>query len=401
MTLTTRSQLSALMFVQFFIWGCWYAFIGAYISAIGFTPGQQGAVFSTVALGGIISPFFIGMIADRFFSAQRVLAVLHLVGGILLWIVAGVTDPTTFYWILLAHTICFMPTLALVNTISFHQMTDTGKEFPGIRVLGTIGWIAAGILIGTLDMEVSANIFKIAAVVSIALAIYSLFLPNTPPQAKGKSVSIRDVLGLDSLVLLKDRSYAVFIVSSLLICIPLTFYYGQTSAFMEELAIKNTGTKMTFGQMSEIFFLLVMPFFFVRLGIKKMLLIGMLAWTIRYVLFAYADAGSMVWMLYAGIILHGICFDFFFVSGQIYVDKCAPEEIRASAQGFISFVTYGVGMFIGSYVMGAALQSSTLEIGGIDWKKFWFIPAVMALVVMIFFALVFKEPKASEEEASA
>ena len=387
-----------MMFLQFFIWGTWYAFIGAYMNSIGFTGTQQGSVFSTVALGGIISPFFVGMIADRFFSAQRVLAALHLLGGILLWVVSGITDANTFYWILLAHTICFMPTLALVNTISFHQMSDTGKQFPGIRVLGTIGWIVAGILIGKLDKETSASIFKIGAGVSIALAIYAMFLPDTPPKAKGKSVSVRDILGLDALVLLKDRSYAVFIASSLLICIPLTFYYGQTSAFMEALKIEDTGTKMTFGQMSEIFFLLVMPLFFVRLGIKKMLLVGMLAWTLRYILFAYANADSLVWMLYAGIILHGICFDFFFVSGQIYVDQKAPESIRASAQGFISFVTYGVGMYIGSLVMGASLESTTLEAGGYDWKAFWLIPAIMALVIMVVFALMFKEPKNDSAE---
>lgn len=400
MNTSIRLQLSIMMFVQFFIWGSWYAFIGAYLSKIGFSGTEQGAIFSTVALGGIISPFFVGMIADRFFSAQHVLAVLHLVGGILLWIVAGVTDPTAFYWILLAHTVCFMPTLALVNTISFHQMTDTGKQFPGIRVLGTVGWIGAGILIGNLDMETSANIFKIGAVSSIAFAVYAFFLPDSPPKAKGKSVSIRDVLGLDALVLLKDRSYAVFTASSLLICIPLTFYYGQTSAFMEALSIENTGTKMTFGQMSEIFFLLVMPLFFVRLGLKKMLLIGMFAWVLRYVLFAYADAGSAIWMLYAGIILHGICFDFFFVSGQIYVDQRAPEGIRASAQGFISFITYGVGMFIGSYVMGASIQNVTSDLGVMDWKTFWLIPSVMALVIMVLFSLVFKEPKKSQKEVA-
>lgn len=388
-----RLQLSLMMFLQFFIWGSWYAFIGAYMNSIGFSGTEMGAVFSTVALGGIISPFFVGMIADRFFSAQHVLAALHVIGGLLLWVVSGITDATTFYWVLLAHTICFMPTLALVNAISFHQMTDTGKQFPGIRVLGTIGWIGAGLVVGNLDLETSAMIFKIGAGVSIALGVFSAFLPNTPPKAKGRKVTIRDILGLDALVLLKDRSYAVFIASSLLLCIPLTFYYGSTSTFLEALNMENVGSKMTMGQMSEIFFLLVMPFFFVRLGIKKMLLCGMLAWVVRYVLFAYGNADSLVWMLYAGIILHGICFDFFFVSGQIYVDKRAPEDIRASAQGFISFITYGVGMFIGSLVMGSVLQQTAVEGGGYDWKTFWLVPTVMALLIMVVFALLFKEPK--------
>lgn len=387
-----------MMFLQFFIWGVWYAFLGAYMNSIGFSGTEQGAVFSTVALGGIISPFFVGMIADRFFSAQHVLAAMHLLGGILLWMLPGITEASVFYWVLLGHTICFMPTLALVNTIAFHQMTDTGKQFPGIRVLGTIGWIVAGLVIGNLDLETSSAIFKIGGGVSIVMAIFSLFLPSTPPKARGQKVKVSDVLGLDALVLLKDRSFAVFIASSLLICIPLVFYYGSTSTFMEALNVSNTGSKMAMGQMSEIFFLLVMPFFFVRLGIKKMLICGMLAWVLRYVMFAYGDGESQIWLIYAGIIFHGICYDFFFVSGQIYVDQRAPEQIRASAQGFISFVTYGVGMFIGSLVMGDVLQRSSLEGGGYAWQSFWLVPAVMAAVILVLFAILFKDPPVADTE---
>lgn len=402
MNMTIRLQLSVMMFLQFFVWGSWYVIMGTYLGQGLQFPGPSiGWAYATTAIAAIISPFFVGMIADRFFAAQKVMAAMHLLGGVMLYLSTTVTDTTLFFWILLLHTLCYMPTLALVNAISFNQMTDVAKEFPGIRVIGTIGWIAAGLLISFIDTAFEMNIeptnipFKMGAAVSILLGLYCFTLPNTPPKGKGERVTARDVLGLDALALLKQPSFLVFTLGSLLICIPLQFYYGSANLFLNEIGVEKVAGKMTMGQMSEIFFLLVMPFFFVRLGVKYMLLVGMAAWVARYFLFAYGDNDSLVWMLYAGIILHGICFDFFFVTGQIYVDKKAPKAIQASAQGFIALITYGVGMLIGTQVMGRVLGLYTVTAadGTVthDWPAIWMFPAIMALVVLIGFAIFFRD----------
>ena len=290
-----------------------------------------------------------------------------------------------------------MPTLALANSLSFHHVSDPGRDFPGIRVLGTISWIIAGFTITALGLGQSADMFKVAATASAALGLYSLTLPHTPPTRRAGGIKARDVLGLDALALLKDRTFAVFVLGSFLVSIPLQFYYALTATFLTEAGMTSVESKMTFGQMSEIGFLLVMPFVFARLGIKKMLLIGMLAWTLRYVLFAFGNTGPLVWMLYAGIVLHGICYDFFFVTGQIYVDKRAPAAIRGAAQGFIAFVTLGVGMFIGSYLSGLVANAYRVE-GAIphDWTKLWLVPAAMAGGVLLLFAAAFNEREAAD-----
>jgi nucleoside transporter len=393
MPTSVRLKLSVLMFLQYFVWGAWYVTMGPYLNeTLKFDGGQIGLAYGATALAAMISPFFVGMVADRFFATEKILAALHLVGGVLLLYVSTLSDFGTFYPVLIVYTLCYMPTLALSNSLSFHQMTDPGKQFPGIRVLGTIGWIIAGYTIGYLGYGTSAAMFTTAAAASILLGVCSLALPHTPPAKLGHAVTMRDILGLDALALMKERSFAIFVIGSFLICIPLQFYYGLAGTFLSEIGVPNVPTKMTLGQVSEIFFMLVMPWFFVRLGVKWMLLVGMLAWTTRYLLFAWGDTGPLMWMLYAGILLHGICYDFFFVTGQIYVDKRAPGDLRAAAQGFIAFVTLGFGMFIGSLVFGPVLDMYRTA-GPIahDWAKIWLVPSIAAGVVLLLFALFFKD----------
>ena len=394
-----RLQLSIMMFLQFFIWGAWYVTLGTYLNGMAFDGVQIGAAYSTMPWGALIAPFFVGMVADRFFNSERVLAVCHLVGGAILLMRASVTDASGLFWMLFAYALCYNPTLALVNSISFAQMEDTAKQFPGIRVLGTIGWIAAGFFVGMFGIEDTSVPMKIAAGASGLLGIYAFFLPKTPPRSVGEKATIRDILNLDALGLMKDRSFLVFVLGSLLICIPLAFYYNFTNLFLNEVGMPNPVRSMTFGQMSEILFMLVMPFFLLRLGVKKMLLFGMIAWALRYVLFAKGDADTLIGMLYAGIILHGICYDFFFVTGHIHVDTVAPKKIQASAQGFIALITYGLGLLIGTWISGycVKLYETTLANDEIvhDWEKIWIIPAAMAAVVIVVFAIFFKEPESA------
>ncbi|NUO39374.1 MAG: nucleoside permease, partial [Gemmatimonadaceae bacterium] len=346
-----RARLSLMMFVQYFIYGAWLVTLGTFLGkSLGASGTQVGLAYSIPAISAILSPFIVGMVADRFFATERVLATLHLVGGILLYLATTQATFSGFAWLFLAYTLCYMPTLALTNSISFDNMQDPGREFPRIRVLGTIGFIAVGLIIGRLGADATALPLRIGAGASIAMALYCLTLPHSPPHNAGKPFSARDVLGLDALALLKDRSFAVFVLGSFLLCIPLQFYYAFTNPFLNEIGVTGAAGKMTLGQMSEIGFMLLMPWFIVRLGIKKMLLVGMAAWTTRYLFFAYGNAGPGMWMLYLGILLHGVCYDFFFVTGQIYVDKQADIRIRAAAQGFIALVTLGAGQAIGSWL---------------------------------------------------
>ena len=398
----TRIQLSFMMFVQFFIWGVWFVTLGTHLGSLSFTGPQIGNMYGTNNLGAIVAPIFVGMIADKFFSAEKVLAVFHLAGGAVLYYASTVTQPGAMFWALLLYAALYMPTLGLVNAVSFHQMKDPGSQFPGIRVWGTIGWIVAGSVVGIVlkgkfpQIESSALPMQLGAAASILLGLYSFFLPSTPPKSKGKKVTIGDVFGLDALTLMKDKSFAILVVSSLLISIPLAFYYGFTNLFLNEThGVSNPAFTQTFGQWSELGFMLLLPIFLKRLGIKKVMLMGMLAWTVRYSCFALG-AGGIGSLLYIGIIMHGVCYDFFFVSGQIYVDKKAPEAIRASAQGFIGMATYGVGMFIGSLVSGIVVGKFALPDGTHDWAHMWWVPAAMALVVTVLFALIFKDEAKSE-----
>src|SRR5437867_5527784 len=393
-----RLKLSTLMFLQYFVWGAWYVTVGPWLGGtLHFSGEQIGLAVGSTAVGAMISPFFVGMVADRFLATERILAALHAVGAVVMFMASTQTTFGPFYAILLVYTLCYMPTLALSNSLSFRQMKDPGREFPAIRVLGTIGWIVAGLVIGTLRLEPTAVPMQIAGGASIVLGLFCLVLPHTPPPRTGHA-TLNDILGLDALKLLGERSFAIFVLGSFLVCIPLQFYYAFANLFLNELNVSNAAGKMTLGQMSEIFFMLVMPWFFRRLGVKWMLLVGMAAWTARYALFAYGNSTDLVWMLYAGILLHGICYDFFFVTGQIYVDRRAPGDLRAAAQGLIAFVTLGVGMFIGSYVSGRVVDAFETGTTGHAWDRIWLVPAAGAGAVLLLFAVFFR---AQEEPANS
>jgi len=392
------------MFLQYFVWGAWSVTMGTWLGAtLGFSGQQVGLSYGTTAIAAMVSPFFVGMIADRFFATEKLLAALHLVGsGILFWAsTQNAFGP--FYGVLMAYALCYMPTLALSNAISFRQMREPAREFPPIRVLGTIGWIVAGLFIGTLGLEATAIPMRIAAAGSLGLGLFCLALPHTPPAKLALRVTVRDVLGLDALRLLRDSSFAVFVIGSFLICIPLQFYYTFANPFLNELGVSNAAGKMTLGQMSEIGFMLVMPWFFRRLGVKYMLLVGMAAWAGRYVLFAAGDNGAMVWALYSGILLHGICYDFFFVTGQIYVDQRAPNDLRAAAQGLIAFVTLGVGMFIGSLISGRVVDAFviTADPPVHAWDRIWLVPAAGAVIVLMLFALFFRSKERPQQVSAS
>lgn len=398
-----RLRLSIMMFLQYFVWGSWFVTLGTYLGNTLKLPGDRiGLLYGTANVAGMIAPFFVGMIADRFFPTQYILAVLHLVGGAVLFVATTQTEFAPMYAVLLIYFLCYMPTLALTNSLSFHNMTDPAVQFPGIRVLGTIGWIAAGLLVGTMQVEAESMPMKIAAGASVALGLLCLALPHTPPGNRGKAVGLSDILGLDALKLLREPSFAVFVIGSFLICIPLQFYYAFTNPFLNEIGVPNAAGKQTLGQMSEIFFMLVMPLFFVRLGVKYMLLVGMACWAARYVLFAYGNPGDNMWMLYIGLLLHGICYDFFFVTGQIYVDKKASIDIRGAAQGFIAFVTLGVGGFIGTWFAGKVVGTYVTgkNAAGNDlhnWESIWLIPAAGAAIVLVLFFLAFREKNDSAQ----
>lgn len=393
-----RVQLSVMMFLEFFIWGSWYVTMGTYLDKVLGAEGVQiGAAYSAMAVATIISPFFVGMIADRFFSAEKVLGVLHLAGAALLFYLTQVGNAGSFYWILLLYSLLYAPTLALANAVAFRQMQDPSKEFPSIRVLGTIGWIATGWMIDkvlNITTDQLALTFKMAAIASLVLGLWSFFLPSTPPKAKGTKATFAQILGADAFVLFKDRSFTIFFIASVLICIPLSFYYSFTNLFLTEAGMKNVTSNMTFGQFSEAFFILLIPFFFKRLGVKWMIALGMIAWGVRFLLFGYGDADAGLWMLFAGIIMHGICFDFFFVTGQIYTDSKAGQKIQSQAQGMITMATYGIGMWIGTLLSGYVKDHYTVD-NVVNWRSIWMVPAGISLVVLLLFVLFFTDNKRS------
>ena len=441
-----RLLFSVMMFLQFFIWGSWYVTGPNYLSTIGFKAGDFGWTYSVGPIAGMISPFFVGMIADRFFAAQRVLGVMHLLGAALMFLATMLMrganpSPDMINLVFFGYMLTYFPTLALTNTLAMRNMNNPEKEFPGIRVLGTIGWIVAGLALTWIAWDRTVNMFYLTCGASLALGLFSFLLPHTPPLETGP-VSVRQILGLDAWVLLKDRSYLTFIVASTLICIPLAFYY-QIASRVVEMSGLPIGQTMSYGQMSEIFFMLIMPLFFARLGVKWMLAVGMLAWVARYALFAVGAPDEVRWMILTGIVLHGICYDFFFVTGQIYTDQVAPKQMRAQAQGMLVLFTLGLGMTIGAQVAGrveaahtteaskaqaaivkikgeeiaalgtrlkqapaadkAAIEADMTrleaekavarkaELKAIEWKQLWGKPAAFAAIILIAFVLIFQD----------
>jgi nucleoside transporter len=394
-TVFTAARLSVLMFLQFFIWGAWYVTAYLYLGKIGFGGDEIKWTYSVGPIAGIISPFFVGMIADRFFSTEKVLGVLHILGGAAMFAAIQMMqgeNPSPFLinLILFAHMFCFFPTLALTNSLAMHHITKSEVVFPLIRVFGTIGWIVPGVIISWQKWDSDIQPFQIAVAASIVMGIYCFFLPHTPPPAVGKKITAREILGIDALALLKKPAFLIFIVSSFLICIPLAFYYQLATKFITSAGLEQPALKMSFGQMSEIIFMLLMPLFFGWLGVKRMLLVGMFAWVLRYGLFSFGADDGIQWMLISGILLHGICYDFFFVTGQIYTDKIAPPEIRSQAQGLLILFTLGLGMLIGAQVAGEVEVAFT-DGDVVSWKLLWMGPAVAAGVVMLVFAVLFKD----------
>ncbi len=350
-----------MMFLQFFVWGAWYTSIAVYMTAEGMADLTHWP-YTVNPLAAIVAPFFLGLVADRYFATEKVLGVLHLVGGVVLLVVPSTSGaPVVFILLLLLYNLCYMPTLGLTNSLAFHNIENQEKQFPLIRVFGTIGWIVAGLFVsfalkgfvsdGLLPEQTSLPIYA-AGLASLVLAFYSFSLPHTPPPAAGEQISVRTILGLDALRELGSKPFYVFIVSSLLISIPLAAYYNFTQLFLEGTGFQNIAGTQTLGQMSEVVFMLLMPVFFLRLGVKWMLVVGMGAWVLRYALFAIGAPASVTWLILGGILLHGICYDFFFVTGQIYVDKKSTAAIRGQAQGMLVLITYGVGMLLGAQVAG-------------------------------------------------
>ncbi|WP_158748732.1 nucleoside permease [Acidobacterium sp. S8] len=391
-----KIRLALMMFLEYFIWGGWYVTVGTWLGrTLHFSGGEIGLVAGTTAVGAVVSPFFVGLIADRLFAAQKVLAALHLLGAVLLFFASSQTTFGPVYVLVLLYALCYMPTMALTNSLAFRQMRDPKIEFGPIRVLGTAGWICAGLLIGSLRLEATSMPMRLAAAASLLMAIYSLTLPDTPPLAKSTAFTAKDIFPVETMRLFKDRSFAIFALASFLICIPLQFYYAFTNLFLNEAGVHNAAGKMTGGQMSELFCMLLIPWFFRRLGVKYMLISGMSAWALRYALFAFGNAGSGMWMLWLGILLHGICYDFFFVTGQIYVDRKSPLALRAAAQGLITLITYGAGMLVGSWLSGYVVDRYTLPstsaIATHDWRSIWFVAGACSAVVLVAFFFTFKE----------
>jgi len=391
-----------MMFLQFFIWGAWYTTIAVYMT----NHGMERLTFwpyTVNPIAAIVAPFFLGLVADRYFATEKVLGVLHLLGGLILLAVPRFTgQPTTFILLLLLYNLCYMPTLGLANSLSFHHIQSQEQQFPLIRVFGTVGWIVAGLFISlvlsgmmTAVPETTAWPLYTAGIASVVLGMFCFTLPHTPPRGAGQPVSLRSIAGLDALKQIGDRPFYVFIAASLLLCIPLAAYYNFTQLYLGAAGVKKIAATQTVGQMSETLFMLMMPLMFMRLGVKKMLMVGMGAWVLRYALFALAAPSAVFWMILLGVALHGPCYDFFFVTGQIYVDKKSTPAIRGQAQGFLVLVTYGVGMLIGAQIAGRVYNSF---LGGAtsltldQWRSFWIFPAAFAAGVLIFFAAFFRAP---------
>ncbi|MGC4034877.1 MAG: nucleoside permease [Chitinophagaceae bacterium] len=407
MKTNTGILLALMMLLEYFIWGSWYVTLSTYMKVnLASSDGQIGLTYGALAVATMISPFFIGMVADRFFPAQRIMGVLHLAGAALLILATKITNNAVFYWIVLFYSLLYMPTIALSNSVAFNQMNNPGKQFPWIRVFGTIGWILSGLAIAWLGIGQTSGTFILASGVSAVLGILSFFLPQTPPKSKSSDASASKALGTEAFVLFKDKPYLIFFIAAILVCIPLSFYYGFANLFLSEIGVKEPTAKMIFGQVSEAVFILAIPFLFYRIGVKKMLLLGIIGWALRYFAFSFGDTNSGIWLIYAGIVLHGICYDFFFVTGYMYTEKKAGEKIKNAAQGLFTFATYGLGMFIGTWFSGIIADKYTLStINAVtkkndhNWQDVWLVPAYIAIAVLIYFILFFREKRQIQQAA--
>jgi nucleoside transporter len=400
MKTSLRIQLSVMMFLQFCVWGAWYGQLSKYLTnQLHATGDQVGLVYASFSVAMIVAPFFIGMLADRFFAAQRVLGILNLTGAAILVWITQINDPDLFFWVMLLYCLTFAPTVSLTSSIALRHIVNPGKDFPSIRLFGTFAWIFIVNIVGFMGIGDRVDIFYLSITAAIAIGLFSFFLPDTPPTSTGPS-TLGQIIGTDAFVLFKDRSFLIFFISSIAVCVPLSFYYTWANPSLTDTYLAanpgaepgsfNIENKMSLGQVSEIFFMLILPFAYQRWGVKKILIIGLLAWIVRFIFFGAGNAGSGVWMLYSAILLHGMCFDFFFVTGMVYTDAKAGLKIKAQAQGLITFATYGVGMFIGSIVAGKVKDLYT-EAGVTNWFSVWLVPAAIAAVVLILFLVFFKD----------
>jgi nucleoside transporter len=402
MNLSTRFRLALMMFLQFFVWGSWYGQLGKYMTdGLHATGEQVGNAYAAFSVAMIVAPFFVGMLADRFFAAQKVLAALNLLGAVILYYLSSITDADLFFWVMMLYCLTFAPTIALTSSIALRQMSDPGKEFPPIRVFGTIAWIAVVNVVGFMGVGDKNTIFIISAVTAGILGVIAFTLPDTPPTATG-SASFAQIVGKDAFVLFKDKSFSIFFLSSILVCIPLSFYYTWANSSLTDAykiafpgvdpAGFNIENKMSLGQASEVIFMLLLPLAYRRLGVKNILIIGLIAWIIRFLCFGFGDPLTSAWMLYVAILLHGVCFDFFFVTGYIYTDYKAGEKIKSQAQGLITLATYGVGMLIGSIIAGKVKDMYTSGDPAItSWVDVWLVPAGIAGVVLALFIVMFRD----------
>jgi len=395
---TLNIRLGLMMLLNYIIWGSWYVTISTYLTTtLKFTGTQTGAVFGTTAVAALVSPFFVGLIADRLFATEKVLAALYAIGAVLVFAVTRVGSFPAVYALMLLYCLSYFPTIALTNSLAMQQVRNVGQDFPPIRMMGTLGWILIGLAIGYMKVEATSTPFLMAAGASALMSLFSLtLLPHTPPRAKGEAVSVRDILGLDALSMMKRPSFAVFIVASVLACIPLTFYFSFTNDFLNDVGVQNAAGKMTLGQVSEVAMMLLMPLIFRWATVKYILIAGLLSWTVRYGLLAHGNAGSGMWMFYLAILLHGVCYDFFFMTGQMYTDQEAPPHLRGTAQGFITFVTYGVGMLVGSLLSGV-----TVDYFKGNWPKFWLSSAGMSFAILLLILVFFRSSEKIGRKSAA